>query len=217
MKKTLRVAVCVPTHSSWQPEFGQSLCMAVADFLTSKFDNYEPGVKLSVARGSLLCQQRTDLVEDALASKCDYILFVDDDMVFSQDTIQLLLEADKDIIAANCVTKTMPPVPTARSLPGKPIYTRPDSTGVEEVLTVGTGIMLIKSSVFAKLPKPWFSQPWLANGNQQGEDVYFCQKARAHGFSIYISHDVSKNVLHTGEFHYNHYMVKEKKDGLLVT
>jgi hypothetical protein len=37
-----------------------------------------------------------------------------------------------------------------------------------------------------------------------GEDIYFCKLAQAHGFKVYIDHDLSKEVRHTGTMDFTH-------------
>jgi hypothetical protein len=47
-----------------------------------------------------------------------------------------------------------------------------------------------------------------------GEDVFFCQKAAAAGFKIWIDHDVSKEIGHIGTFEFKHdhtWVMKEIK------
>ena len=69
--------------------------------------------------------------------------------------------------------------------------------GLEQVDSVGCGVMLVRLSVFDALPQPWFSTPY--NGREHiGEDLYFCQQARAVGFDVWIDHDLSQRVRHTG-------------------
>ena len=85
------------------------------------------------------------------------------------------------------------------------VYTMPESTGLQEVGSVGMGVMLIKANVFAKLAEPWFETPWRHDKRGYiGEDVFFCKKAREAGFKIWIDHDVSKEIGHIGMFEFKH-------------
>lgn len=85
------------------------------------------------------------------------------------------------------------------------IWTMPESTGLQEIGSVGMGVMLIKKRVFAKLSEPWFETPWRHDKRGYiGEDVYFCNKARDAGFKIWIDHDVSKEIGHIGTFEFKH-------------
>ena len=146
-------------------------------------------------------------------------------MTFPQDMVGRLLAHDKEIVAANCARRRMPTGPTAQNYDenGKrqAVYTMPESTGLEEVGSIGTGIMLIKREVFEGMSEPWFDMPWQSTRGYMGEDVFFCKKAQELGYKVYIDHDVSKEIGHIGTFEFRHdhtwivkeEMEKEAKDG----
>jgi hypothetical protein len=103
----------------------------------------------------------------------------------------------------------MPTGPTAQNYDENGVrqlvYTMPDSTGLEEVGSIGTGIMLIKKEVFQNMSEPWFDMPWqVGKRGYMGEDVFFCKKAQELGFKVYIDHDVSKEIGHIGTFEFKH-------------
>jgi hypothetical protein len=114
----------------------------------------------------------------------------------------------------------MPTGPTAQNYDenGKrqPVFSMPESTGLEEVGSVGTGVMLIKREVFQGMSEPWFDMPWqYDNRGYMGEDVFFCKKAQELGFKVYIDHDVSKEIGHIGTFEFRHehtWIVKEQME-----
>jgi hypothetical protein len=140
---------------------------------------------------------------------CSHILFIDSDMRFPQDMIGRLLKHDLDIVATNCARRRMPTGPTAQLYKENGerelVWTMPESTGLQEVGSVGMGVMLIKANVFKALAEPWFETPWRHDKRGYiGEDVYFCQKAAAAGFKIWIDHDVSKEIGHIGTFEFKH-------------
>ena len=61
--------------------------------------------------------------------------------------------------------------------------------------------MLIKTSVFKKLPHPWFSYEQDDEGNTVvGEDMWFCRLARQAGFKIYCDKNVK--IKHLGDYAY---------------
>jgi hypothetical protein len=166
-------------------------------------------VALKINQGTLIQNQRADLCLEAMGEGCSHVLFIDSDMTFPQDMVQRLLAHDKDIVATNCARRRMPTGPTAqKTLPDgsrELIYTMPESTGLEEVESIGMGVMLIKRKVFESLTEPWFETPWRTDKRGYiGEDVFFCRKAAAAGFKIYIDHDVSKEIGHIGTFEFKH-------------
>jgi GT2 family glycosyltransferase len=70
-----------------------------------------------------------------------------------------------------------------------------------EVHANGTGIMLIKTEVFKKIPRPWFMFEYNQVGQcSLGEDWYFCREAKRAGFKIYT--DPRIKVGHLGSIIY---------------
>jgi hypothetical protein len=181
--------------------------------------NTNDAVSLKISQGTLIANQRAELSLDAMAEDCSHILFIDSDMRFPQDMIGRLLKHDLDIVATNCARRRMPTGPTAQLYKENGdrelVWTMPESTGLQEVGSVGMGVMLIKKNVFAALSEPWFETPWRVDKRGYiGEDVFFCQKAAAAGFKIWIDHDVSKEIGHIGTFEFKHdhtWVMKEIK------
>jgi hypothetical protein len=127
-------------------------------------------------------------------------------MRFPPYLLEKLLKHEKDIVACNYPTRRLPVKTVAfsefESL--KCVYST-DQTGLQEVDAVGMGAMLIKTEVFKKLPLPWFNVSYLPTVNMfVGEDIYFCKLAQAHWFKVYIDHDLSKEVRHTGTMDFTH-------------
>ena len=130
-------------------------------------------------------------------------------MRFPQDMISRLLAHDVDIVATNCARRRMPTGPTAQIYKENGdrelVWSMPESTGLQEVGSVGMGVMLIKAGVFKALSEPWYETPWRSDKRGYiGEDVFFCKKARESGFKIWIDHDVSKEIGHIGMFEFKH-------------
>jgi len=194
----VKVMLAIPSRDVWKSDFGVSLAiMACASI--SQMPNLD--MIIYNQKGASLAMNRIDLCQKAIDAKCDYILFLDDDMRLPMETLLLLLSRQVDIIGANCARRELPPVPTAKGFNGDFVYSREHSTGIEKVKSVGTGVMLVHTAVFENIPKPWFCEDPV---QRIGEDVWFCNQAREAGYSIYIDHDVSKGVLHIGEFEYSH-------------
>jgi len=163
-----------------------------------------------VSMGTLLVSQRHELVDMAQKEGATHILWLDSDMRFPADLFSRLLDRDMDVVAANCPKRRMPIGPTAGNFDVETrrkvdVFTRPESTGLEQVDMVGTGVMLCRMSVFDQIPKPYFATPWVAEANSyQGEDVYFCKLLKDAGIPVFIDHDVSKEIGHIGNFEYRH-------------
>jgi len=199
------IAVATPARDMVHTMFTYDLVNMVAYHTLNTND----AISLKISQGTLIANQRAELCLDAMREKCTHVLFIDSDMRFPHDMIERLLQHDVDIVATNCARRRMPTGPTAQLYKENGerelVYTMPETTGLQEVGSVGMGVMLIKANVFAKLAEPWFETPWRHDKRGYiGEDVFFCKKAREAGFKIWIDHDVSKEIGHIGMFEFKH-------------
>ena len=138
---------------------------------------------------------RTGLVREALAKGATHLLFVDTDMVFPKDVIKTMLAHDKDIVGVEYNRRRFPIEGTSEPLTEK-------SDTLYQAKHCGTGLMLIKLSIF---DKPW-KGAWFNFGRDSegmlkiGEDAWFCYSARDMGFETWIDPTIS--VKHIGEYAY---------------
>ena len=199
------IAVCTPARDMVHTMFTYDLVNMVC-FHTL---NTNDAISLKISEGTLIANQRAELSLDAMREGCSHILFIDSDMRFPQDMISRLLAHDLDIVATNCARRRMPTGPTAQIYKENGdrelVWSMPESTGLQEVGSVGMGVMMIKAGVFKALSEPWYETPWRHDKRGYiGEDVFFCRKAREAGFKIWIDHDVSKEIGHIGTFEFKH-------------
>lgn len=160
--------------------------------------NFDFGLRISCD----IIGNRAGLVEQARKVKATHILFVDHDMYFPpmktdkgfESAVTRLLSRDKDIIGVPYNFRSLPLKSTA-----SPIEETSDEPYKCNV--VGTGLLLIKLSVFDKLEKPYFQ--FGRNEDSEmvyGEDTYFCQQAIKAGFDVWA--DPTIEVKHIGEYLY---------------
>jgi FkbM family methyltransferase len=126
------------------------------------------------------------------AKRYDYLFSVDSDIVLPKDTLVKMLDADKDIISGLYIQRK----------PGEQIlevymsthgggctnipYSRLEKHSVVEIEACGMGCALIKSDVFRKVPYPHFYyKEALTMAETVSEDVYFCRKAKQHGYTVW--------------------------------
>ena len=143
----------------------------------------------------------------AKAAKGDLLLFIDSDVEFQPEAVLRMLVAKKDII---CTPYRVKSEDTSKSIYTvdfvKPMILE---NGLIEIKAGPTGLMLIKKEVFEKiiknfpelkiknpvLPNPGKDHDYYYNyfdfkfdkGYSVGEDVAFCQLARAAGFKIFAN------------------------------
>ncbi len=146
-------------------------------------------------------QSRINIVKEAQKGDCTHLLFVDSDMTFDADIAKRLLARDKDIIGVNSSVRGLPLTTTVKihNEKGEKVYDM--SYNLFECQAVGTGLMLINMSVFEKLPHPWFFFEYDDDGDMKtGSDMWFCNKAKEAGFTIWC--DPTVNVGHIGDYEY---------------
>jgi len=202
----MKVAVCVPCRDTVMSGFAFDMARLTA------FDaqNRDGELQLLQMPGTLIFTQREKLAEEALEWGADAILYIDSDMRFPADALNVLLSRDVPIIGVNATTRREPVVPTAMNLHldkmkqegnVRQVWTKIESrgkVGIEQVTAVGFGVTLIRKEVFEKIPKPWFDVIWTDHGNVIGEDVAFCVKAMEQDIPVFVDHDLSLHIGHIG-------------------
>jgi hypothetical protein len=192
------VAVCVPAmdhiHTTFFTDFLQ-LMVHSATFCAA----FHP----IVVRDTILQRSRSILAGHALKhAETTHVLFIDSDMRFPSYALKMLIDADKDIIGANYRHRSDVVDSVARSDDDEKVFSA-GRTGLQSVLHTGTGFLLIKRAVFEKIEKPWFETTYRHKQDDWlGEDVYFCIRARQAGFQVFIDHDLSREIGHTGTTEY---------------
>jgi hypothetical protein len=138
---------------------------------------------------------RTWIVNQAMEKGATHLLFIDSDMVFAGDVLEIMLAHKKEIMGVEY---------NQRSIPKKPTHKPLDEASDKELYKadyVGGGLLLIDLSIIPKLKGPWFNFGRDSQGTLvMGEDVWFCRTARDAGFDTWI--DPKLKVGHIGEFVY---------------
>lgn len=132
----------------------------------------------------------------AIEADCDYLYFIDDDMICPDDMFERLYARNVDVVA---------PLAFSRNPPHKPvIYESIEVTdpvrkmrkhvnrwanyyenALNECDAVGFGAALIKVSVLKGIPEPRFM-----SSEGTGEDLLFCYKAKHAGFRVFMDTSV---------------------------
>lgn len=208
------IAICVPTRGLQQPLFvGDLFNLTMCTQAALKGDDT---FGLLQKAGTYIDSNRNDLVAAALDHDPTHILFVDDDMRFPPEALLRLLIHNVPIVGINYVTRGLEAIYVAieqsgRNKEGKPakrFATLAADTGLGECMGIGFGFVLIQRKVFDVLNGRGFKHRWFLkyydkeSDTDVGEDIDFCDKARAAGFKIMVDHDLSKDCAHIGSFEY---------------
>lgn len=131
------------------------------------------------------------------ASRYDYLLSVDSDIVLPNDALTKMIAADKDIISGLYIQR-IPGTHTLEVYMDTPNggctnipYSLIKDKGIVEIAACGMGCVLIKGDVFRKLEYPHFYyKSAIDHKNSVSEDVYFCFKARQNGFKVWVDESI---------------------------
>lgn len=124
-------------------------------------------------------RMRNESARMALEFECDYLMFIDDDVIVESHTLKSLINANADIAMAETYVRGMPfNAMFFTYVDGKLEHLNEyehlvDEQGLIRVDAVGFSCVLIKCDLLRKLSTPYF-----VTGPNFTEDVYFCVKAQ---------------------------------------
>ena len=203
----MKVALCIPCHGDTKADFTFCLARLIAASLSAG-----RGIEIEtlIARSSLLVESRTRLFEWSRDWGADYILWLDSDQTFPPQALLKLLEHRLPIVGANYRRRHAQVIPSAVARDANGAQQLVQTTaakaaagGVEEVERIGFGLLLMDvRAVVEALGRdlyPLFEIRSLPDGSFIGEDVVFCDKARAAGLKIHVDHALSLWVGHIHE------------------
>jgi 2-polyprenyl-3-methyl-5-hydroxy-6-metoxy-1,4-benzoquinol methylase len=190
----MKLGICLPLYGALAPNFFINFLNRLHELYTNG-RNYS--VKIYMKVSTVIDRARSELIRDALKDGCDYILFIDSDIIMPSHAIDKLIDMDTDIASGLYFAKGKPYLPVARVLrkvDGEEGYFFLEDfeyNKIIDVAGVGMGMCLIKSDVFKKLEYPYFRFEWKKDEQvgwyQIAEDLYFCDKARESGYKIKLN------------------------------
>ncbi len=187
-RKKLKITIGTPTTGLICSEYVTSLTLTL---LRGKYI-----FKHLLLSGSVIHNSRNSIAA-SFDNDSDYLLFIDSDMVWHPEDIDLLVAADVDIVAGLAYGRGYPFRPTIFnsdfSLPTLPHPLQPF-----QVSMCGAAFMLIRPHVFQvfSVARKWIGLPFdpLPHGLGQFssrsdlnyEDLSFCLRARKLGFEVWV-------------------------------
>lgn len=190
---------------SYSHEFVQSFLKFWTMLFTAKYGkgNIEIGYRFAYRRPVHMAQE--ELAEFAVQSGCTHLLLMDDDIYdVTPDDLFKLLDADKEVIGGIMFTSKFPHAMCAfrrydikTRVAEQPILDGParlyeippeQCVGVQPADLIPFGFTLIKTSVFNKIPKPWFEC-----NTQAPTDSWFMDSIIDSGIKPYAHFDVWLN------------------------
>jgi len=151
------------------------------------------GTLTMTVHGQSPASSRNEIIKQALENNCTHIFFMDDDMIFPQDTLTKLLIHDKPIVTALYLLRSFPHRPAFFDRAyenGRCKFTSLEKniSGLVKGVNCGLGAVLIQTEVFHHLEKPYVR---LGEIEKDGwcDDVGFFNRCREAGYDIYCDLD----------------------------
>ena len=180
----MKTMVCVPCTDSVQTDFVKSLLRMKTRGLVT----YE------LVSGSLVYRNRNELAEKAVGEKADFTLWLDSDMVFP-DTLMIDLMEDmkgRDIVTGVCHMRRPPYTPCIWKTLRQGLTIEENETegyndyprdGIFPVDGCGFACVMVRTSVIEAVIEKYSEA--FAPITGYGEDLSFCLRARACGFTVH--------------------------------
>jgi len=194
------VSILVPTRDTVYSHFSYSLGNLIKTTTQMGIN-----VHLFFDASTILINQRERLIEQAIEVKSEWVLWLDSDMMFPSTTLLRLLAHNQDIVACNYMKRSHP-FKSVTFMDTNDWESWVPIKSEDELLTVeatGMGCLLMRTSVFQNLIKPYFEytfQPttkdWL------GEDFTLFKKLNSLGYQLKIDMNLSNEIYHIGTFAY---------------
>ena len=210
-----KIAVCIPYNGKWEPEWVDKTYGPLKYVPTNWCTKI-----IFLSKAQSLPVARDLLINQALQTECDYIFFLDTDMVFESpndpnvalNQLYQVINKSKDSKNGKLVSglyRAKQKIGYSYAMWMKAndkgfIAVQQWSGNWLEVDTTGLGCTLIDAQVFKSIPRPHFK--WEMK-DDISEDFYFFNLAKKHGYSTHIFTDVKLS--HLG-------MLKLKSDGNIV-
>ena len=156
------------------------------------------GTALAHAIGPSISKNRNAIAEQALTAGAEWIWYVDDDQIFPADALFKLLARNVSIVSGLYLQRNAPYVPhmyDREETDGAvyPKYIETGDSGLKRVLSTGAGCLLVRTAVLKALEVPYWRLGQIGGplgADAWGDDIDFCRRVRAKGFTIWCDLDV---------------------------
>jgi hypothetical protein len=156
--------------------------------------------KLLLSPGTLIANQRHELVLAAKEWRATHVMFIDSDIVFRPEHVHDLLKFNKAVVGAAYSKRIEPIIPTVwHKIDDWNSYVKFDELTEShiKVACMALGFCLIRTDVFSQINLPWFILGY-NNGSYTGEDIEFFRKCGESNIPIWLDVKTSLEISHLG-------------------
>jgi hypothetical protein len=198
--KPTSVSILVPTRDTVYSHFSYSLGNLIK---TTTLMGIE--VHLFFDASTILINQRENLINQAIEVKSEWALWLDSDMMFPPTTLLRLLAHNQDIVACNYMKRSYP-FKSVAFMDTNDWESWVPLQSEDELLTVeaiGMGCVLMRTSVFEKLNRPYFEYTYQPKTKDWGgEDFTLFKKLNGTGLQLKVDTNLSNEIYHIGTYAY---------------
>ena len=175
-----------------------TICSLMVKCLTDLMMHTDQPVIFQPWRTTYIDMSRARALHNAKHKGYSHTLFLDSDMRFPADSLDVLLAHDKDVVGCNYRRRAPSDYGYLfTSMKGEKDVDSNGKHGLEEVDLIGFGVLLIKTSCLASLQEPYFA--YAERPMYEGEDHAFCQRCRDAKIPVLVDHDLSMHIGHLAE------------------
>jgi hypothetical protein len=195
----MRLAIGGPTRDQVPASFAVDVAELYA--YTRDMGPWGRNISIGWIASTYIHVGRELFLEAAIKQGASHVLWLDTDMSVPRTAAVQLFLHDQPIVGCNYRVRQPSGLFTAQR-DNQRVPTLETSTGLEAVEAMGFGVVLMRTDLALDLPRPWFRHGQNAQGGDVGEDIMFCRALREAGHTIYIDHDLSKEIGHVGQHTY---------------
>ena len=204
----MRLIVCLP-GSNFSTSFMQSWSRLLCKLMRHGINGKQVDIDLVYSWGANVHHVREKCVVESETMgnsgkpifwgiDYDYVLWIDSDQVFEPEHFEMLINADKEVVAAPIRTLPRNDFNCGHINAEKNGFTKVKefiNSDLLEVDYVGFGFILFKRGVFERLQFPYFKAVKFGDiPGELGEDFSFCMRAKEAGIKFWV--DPKCRVLH---------------------
>lgn len=198
--KPTSVSILVPTRDTVYSHFSYSLGNLIK---TTTLMGIE--VHLFFDASTILINQRENLINQTIEVKSEWALWLDSDMMFPPTTLLRMLAHNQDIVACNYMKRSYP-FKSVAFMDTNDWESWVPLQSEDELLTVdaiGMGCVLMRTSVFEKLNRPYFEYTYQPKTKDWGgEDFTLFKKLNKLGHQVKVDMNLSNEIYHIGTYAY---------------
>ncbi len=195
-----RIFIAMPVYQYPEPETLEAL-FNVTSILKNKYD-----FRLCLVSGYSVDTARTEAVKRFLATDCNTLLFVDGDIVVTEQAIEALIQSGKEAVTALYFKKSATVREAVAFKVEENVFKSVDvdslPDGPAKIDACGFGCVLLERDAVRKVFERTGGVPFRFMQQQifVSEDIYFCNELMKAGIDLWLIREA--RVPHVGKFIY---------------